>query len=375
MTLSNEDLQSEFQSKITQVRQLLSEKKLDAMLLQRVSSIAWATCGGDVHINTAASDGAAALLITPTEKYVLTNNIEAARLEREEGLGEQGWNFEISPWYGSENRLAALIINIIKGKKVGNDGLFTEGVDLSAEMAWLRSQLTKQETERFRILGALCAESMHDAIQAVRPGMTEFQIAGLLAQAAESRGVQAVVNLVGTDERIFNYRHAIPTAKELQRYAMLVLCGRKWGLICSITRLVHFGPLSDEIAAKSKAVAEIDAAMVAATRPGNTLMDVFKKTQQMYAQQGYADEWQHHHQGGLAGYESREITATPATKQPILTGQAFAWNPSIRGAKSEDTILVGEKSNEILTVIEGWPTIEVKAGNEIMHRPAILVEE
>ena len=40
----------------------------------------------------------------------------------------------------------------------------------------------------------------------------------------------------------------------------------------------------------------------------------------------------------LAGYEAREITATPTTDQPILMGQAFAWNPSIKGAKSEDTI-------------------------------------
>jgi Xaa-Pro dipeptidase len=73
------------------------------------------------------------------------------------------------------------------------------------------------------------------------------------------------------------------------------------------------------------------------------------------AVQGYADEWQRHHQGGPAGYEPREYVATPETLDPVGVGQVFAWNPSITGTKSEDTILVGEDGNEILTQIAGWP--------------------
>jgi antitoxin VapB len=362
--------QAEFGIKTTRVRQLLAEKGLDALLLQRFSSIAWATCGADVHINTASSEGACALLITPDRQYLLTNTIEAARLEKEEGLGEQGWHFEVTPWYSAENRLSELI----KGKRIGCDGLYTNGQDLSAELALLRAQLTEPEQERFRVLGKLCAESMDEAVRKVKPGMTEFQIAGLLSGAAESRGAQAVVDLIGTDERIFQYRHAIPTDKKQARYAMLVLCGRKWGLICSITRLVHFGPLPEEVELKMNAVAEVDAAMIAATRPGSALNSVFAEAQRAYAAQGYPDEWQLHHQGGLAGYEPREITATPDTRQPVFLGQAFAWNPSIKGAKSEDTILVGAQKNEIITAIEGWPMIEVKLGNAVFQRPAILVK-
>jgi antitoxin VapB len=369
--MNRDNQRAELEIKTARIHELLSEKGLDALLLQRVSSIAWATCGADVHINTAASDGACALLITPSEKFVVSNNIEASRLGQEEGLAEQGWNFVTSTWYENESQLAGLV----KGKKVGHDGLFAGEVDLSTELAWLRSQLTQPEEERFRTLGRLCAESMNEAIQAVCPGMTEFQIAGLLAGAAESRGAQAVVNLVGTDERIFEYRHAIPTEKELRRYAMLVLCGRKWGLICSITRMVHFGPLPEEIERKMKAAAAVDAAMIAATRPGNTLNGVFKEAQRAYAQQGYPDEWQRHHQGGLAGYESREITATPTTHHSILMGQAFAWNPTIKGAKSEDTILVGQQSNEIITAIESWPMIEAEAEGKFFQRPAVWVRD
>ena len=57
----------------------------------------------------------------------------------------------------------------------------------------------------------------------------------------------------------------------------------------------------------------------------------------------------------------------------VAAGQAYAWNPSITGMKSEDTILVGEQGNEVLTAIEGWPMLTVElAGGEKWLRPAVL---
>jgi antitoxin VapB len=153
---------------------------------------------------------------------------------------------------------------------------------------------------------------------------------------------------------------------------MMILCGRKWGLICSLTRLIHFGPLPDEIRRKSEAIAQIDAEMISASRPGSTIGDVFKTAQAAYATVGYPNEWQNHHQGGLAGYAPREVIATPLSNQPILAGQVFAWNPSITGGKSEDTIWVGEQSNEILTELTEWPAISIQIGNQMVKRPAIL---
>jgi Xaa-Pro aminopeptidase len=67
------------------------------------------------------------------------------------------------------------------------------------------------------VLGRLCAEAMNSAVQAVRPGQTEYQIAGLLAHEAESRGLQAIANLIATDEHIFAFRHPLLTKKKLER--------------------------------------------------------------------------------------------------------------------------------------------------------------
>jgi antitoxin VapB len=219
---------------------------------------------------------------------------------------------------------------------------------------------------------------MDAAVRAVSPGQSEYQIAGLLAQEAECRGVQATVILVAADERIFNYRHPIPTGKKLERYAMLVLCGQRQGLVCSLTRLVHFGPLPDELRRRAAAVAQVDATFIAATRPGRLLGQIFRDGVAAYAQAGFPDEWRLHHQGGPAGYEPREIVANPDSADNVSTGQVYAWNPSITGTKSEDTILVGENGNEILTAIPGWPSLAVPvvgdfaSGGQMIERPAIL---
>jgi antitoxin VapB len=205
---------------------------------------------------------------------------------------------------------------------------------------------------------------MDRAVRAVRPGQSEYEIAGLLAYETERRGVQCIVNLVATDERISSFRHPLPTGKKMERYAMLVQCGRRRGMVGSCTRLVHFGRVPDDLRRKSEAVAKIDAVFISATRPGRTLGEVFERARATYAETGYANEWRLHHQGGPVGYEAREAIAVPGLTDVVQVGQPYAWNPSITGTKCEDTILVGASGNEVLTEIPGWPTIAVTLPGE-----------
>jgi len=362
---------NEFEIKQNYIRALLAEKNLDALWLQRVSSFAWATCGGAAYINTATTTGAATLLITPNARYVLTNNIEAARLEKEQQLGAQGWEFRTAYWHAANPAIAELT----RGLRLGSDFPAPNATDLSNEMARLRAHLTPEEGERFGALGKLGAAAMDAAIRSVRPGQTEFEIAARLAQETEARGAQAIVNLIATDERIFAYRHPLPTAKKLSKYAMLVLVARKWGLCCSITRLVHFGKLPDELRRKMDACARIDATFIAATRPGAQLRDVFQRAVDAYTATGFANEWHLHHQGGAAGYEPREYLGNLNSNDVVAVGQTYAWNPSITGTKSEDTILVGEQNNEVITAIPGWQTLSVTIDGQTIPRPAILEVE
>ena len=359
---------TEFDAKQMRIAALLAAHNLDTLLIQRVSSFAWATCGAASYVNTAVANGSASLLITPTNRYVITDNIEATRLQQEEQLEAQGWEFHTTPWYETNEAIAQLT----HGLKLAADQPYPGAVDLSTEVARLRANLTPEEGDRFRRLSQLCANSMDDAIRRVRPGLTEHEIAAMLAHATQTRGAQPIVNLIATDERIFRFRHPLPTGKPLDRYAMLILCGRKWGLVCSITRLVYFGRLPAELRRKAEAVAHIDAAFIAATRPGQVLGDIFRGAAEVYRETGFPDEWRLHHQGGSAGYEPREFIATPTSTEQVTAGQAYAWNPSITGTKSEDTILVGPNGNEIITEIAGWPMLSINIDRQTIQRPAIL---
>lgn len=358
----------EFRVKQEAIYHLLQSNGLEALLLRRVSSFAWATCGGKSYVNTAVAEGIATLLVTPSGLHLITDSIEAPRLEKEQKLKEQGWEFHVHLWHEQQE----IVSRLTGGLKLGADVAYPGAVDLSSELARLRGRLTPEEGERFRDLGRLCAEAMNAAIRAVQPGQSEFEIAALLDFETERRGVQPIVNLIATDERIFAYRHPLPTGKILDRYAMLVMCGRRDGLICSVTRLVHFGRLPDELRRKAGATARVDAAFITNTRPGRTMGEIFQIAVESYAEVGFPQEWHLHHQGGLAAYEPREVVAVPGSRDSVVSGQVYAWNPSITGTKSEDSILVGAQDNEILTRIADWPTLPVSVSGREIERPAIL---
>ena len=363
--------ESEFQTKINRLRKLLVQHQVDGILLRRTSSFAWATCGAASYVNTASTEGAASLLVTQDHLFLITNNIEAPRLEQEEGLTRQGWQMSISSW---ENPLAELQ-NCTSGMRLVSDVCFEDAKEIAGEISRLRSQLMPQEQQRFRELGSQCSQAISSAGRSIEPGMSEFQIAAIISEKSQKLGIQPIVNLVATDDRIKHFRHPLPTNKFLDKYAMLVLSGRSQGLVCSVTRLVHFGRVPDELQQRILATAEVNAAMIGASKPGVQLAAVLEDGKKAYARTGFAEEWRNHHQGGVAGYESREYLATSESKDVIGKGQALAWNPSIAGAKMEDTILVGEDEIENLTYDADWPTIALETlGTGITVQCALALE-
>lgn len=361
-------MNNELEHKLNRISALLTAHELDALLVQRISNFAWLTGGAASYINTADLLGVASLLITPNVRYLITNNIEAPRFRQEEGLEEQGWSFQVGQWYQSNQ----IIQDLTRGLRLGSDGFYPAKSDLSAELAAARITLTEPEQERFRALSQGCAQAMDTAIRSLSPGMSEYEIAAVLGSEAQKRGILPIVNLIATDGRVYAFRHPLPTAKKLENYAMLVLCGRKDGLVASITRFVHFGALPEDLRRKAQAVAQIDAIYITETTPGRSLGEIFSIAQAAYEQQSYAKEWQLHHQGGPAGYLPREIVATPNAGLTVDVGQAYAWNPSITGTKSEDTILITEQGFEVMTEIDSWPVTPVDLGGRTILRPGIL---
>jgi antitoxin VapB len=155
---------------------------------------------------------------------------------------------------------------------------------------------------------------------------------------------------------------------------MLNLCSRKWGLAISITRFVHFGELPADLAARFKSAAQVNAALLDATRVGATSAKFFSVAQSAYAAEGFPGEEKFHHQGGPTGYGEREWVATPDGTQTVVNNQAFAWNPSIRGAKAEDTVILRDGKIEWLTATPSLPVIEASVNGVIYPSAGVVVK-
>ena len=347
----------------------MKKQGLGAVLLGSTAGFAWYTAGGQNHVSTASEKGVARVLVTPERDYLLANNIEMPRLLAEEvpeGL------FEVieHPWFDEGFAVEAL------GKVMPLDGIASDDAfggtsQLPSDFVELRYSLIPDEVVRYKWLGRHVSEVLEAACALMKAGMTELRVAGQISRLCYGFGIIPVVVLVAADERISRFRHPIPTEKEVERCAMLVLCGKKGGLICSATRLVHLGPVPEELKRKHRAVCEVDATFILGTVEGADVGELFRRAQETYTRHGYPDEWKLHHQGGATGYATRDFKVTGSTKRKVLKNQAFAWNPSITGTKSEGTIVATDDGPEIITAAIAAPTISIEVGGEVIHRPAI----
>ncbi len=350
----------EINRKHERLRALLASHGAQALLLTQTRNLAWFTAGADASIPVDSDAGAWSALVTAGRRDIVTTNIELTRLRAEEGFERLGFGYVEYPWH------AAL-------PATPPETMVDTEPQVAAALLQLRLVLDAAEQERCRRLGAETAAAIDEAIRAARPGDSEFEIAARLDAACRKRGGLAVVNLVATDERIAQFRHPLATQRRMERLVMIVVCNRKWGLVVSATRLAHAGPLPADLRAKAQKVAEIDAAVMVATRPERSHAAVFQELQAAYAAQGEAEQWRFHHQGGPAGYNAREFIVTPDDESLVQAGSAYAWNPSVVGCKSEDTILVGDDGFEIVSDAgANWPMIAVEVAGQTVLRPGIL---
>jgi len=361
---------SESAEKQRRIDAFLDRGGYDAVLLARLENFSWFGCGADCHVNLAQETGVGALLVRRDRKTLITNNVERPRLLEEE-LAGQGFQEHVSLW--AEDALAPAVARLAPGEKVAADIPLPGVTACPDEIAPLRYSLTPEEVERCRAVGADVGAAIGAACMDLEPGMAEHEAAAALAGQHFRRGLTPIVVLVAADERLLKYRHPIPTDNTIERTVMLVVCARRCGLVVSATRIVSFGPVGAELRKKHDAVAHVDAAFISATRTGARIGDVFKAGLDAYAAQGFAVEWKLHHQGGPAGYLPREYRATVDTDDEVLPNQAFAWNPSIAGTKSEDTIIATAEGPEIISASPGFPTVEASAGGLTLKRADILV--
>ena len=310
------------------------------------ADVRWLLCGRGRPVS--AGSPAYRVVVSPESAEVRFKDIEGLRVAAEERFEEIGYTPVPERWY--ERPAAA-----------------PPPPDLRA----LRRGLAPEELARYRVAGAEVAGVFVDILAGLRPDQRELEVAGALAGALVARGFTAPVVLVGGERRAPVYRHPLPTEVPLGRFALLAVTAERDGLHTSMTRIVSFGDPPPGLVECVRISAEVDAAVLGASRPGRTLGELFTVLQAAYARAGLPEEWRHHHQGGIAGYLGREVFATPGDETELPPACALAWNPSVAGGgKSEDTALVTADGVEIITRTPGLAEIATAAG---LSRPGVVV--
>jgi Xaa-Pro aminopeptidase len=374
-------MDTEIKTKLARLSEFLDRHKLDGVFLSHRANFAWITGGKNNYIPNNSSNGVASILATVDSRICFTNTIEGPRF-RDEELAGTGIEVVTYPWEDSKAGTKKLR-ELIAGRKIAADP--TDGGDfdrlgaglvaLPGDFSQLRWTLTEGEIARYREGGKRTSAALEAAARKVERNMTEFEIAALIDFEVNSREMVPVVTLVAADDRVRKFRHPIATENRVRKYCMLVTCANFGGLISNMTRFVSFEPLSDEIKKKQQAVCNMDVAVNLATKPGKTLGEMFRVIEKAYAENGFPGEQKLHHQGGSTGYAGREAFADPSSTIKVLENQAFAWNPSITGVKSEDTILCTGKGIEFITTVsKDWPKVRGAAGGQAVERADILVK-
>ena len=361
---------NELKEKEQRVRDFLRSKGLKALLLKRQTNFSWMTCGGLNLVGIATELGATSLLITEDAKFVISNNIEAPRMIEEEGLEKQGFTLKTFSWY--EDREISTLKELAGEGPVGCDVHFPNTVMLAEEIAQLRYSLTPAERERYRWLGERVSWALEKTMRDTRRGEKESEVVGRLCREIWKDRIDPVGLMAAADERMFRFRHPIPSEKRVEKYLMVSINARKWGLVVCLTRFVHFGKLPAPLKEKYEANVFVDCTLMAHTRPGILAREVLQIGIEAYRAKGYPEEWQLHHQGGPIGYVPRDYRVNFKTPDLIQEYQGFAWNPSITGTKSEDTILATKKGPEMITHPIQYPTVSMTVAGISFTRPAIL---
>jgi antitoxin VapB len=366
-----EQVLADVQVKEGRVRAFLEQEGLDALVLGRQDNFAWMTCGGDSRVITTSEIGFAYLVLTHDRKWLVSQSMDGQRFLDEHVPG-QGYDLVTLYWH--EGSPEDRVLQLTRGQKVGADVALPGARQYGSEIVDLHYPLTDLEIKRCRWIGRTANRILAGVARALRPGVTEDEVAAQLLYEYALAGMTIDVLIVGFDDRVRRYRHPMPTDNALQRYALLHPAARRWGLHANVTRLAHIGQPTTEIRRATDAVATLGARVAATLAPGVRFADVLAEEKRTYAELGYPDEWNYHFQGGITGYTLADPARCLDPEARAVERQAYDYFVTVTGAKFEELMLLTENGVELASLGPGWPTraIQTRAGEVTLSDVLIL---
>ncbi|MEQ1765369.1 MAG: M24 family metallopeptidase [Pyrinomonadaceae bacterium] len=366
---------SELDIKAERLLAVMDSYGCNGVLLNGQHNFAWITGGANNGVDQSRDNGVGSILITRSgERFLLANKIEMPRLLSEEVSAAEfepvdySWQDEKS----SSEWLIGLASDLATGSVVTDIVLHSSTPAVDGSISKIRRSLTGSEIDRFKDLGRDAAAALDEVFDQIVPAQTELEIASVMRSELDRHGIRSVVTLVAADDRIAKYRHPVPTSHRFEKAVMLVTCARRYGLIVSLTRIAAIGVASAELLERTEVTAFVNASLLHATQEGITGRELYDTAVRAYGAAGFPDEIDKHHQGGAAGYRTREWVAHPNSTDVVETDQAFAWNPSITGTKVEETVILIGGRCKVITASPRFPSIATTIDGFEYRSPGIL---
>ena len=230
----------------------------------------------------------------------------------------------------------------------------------------LRIIKDEQELQLMRESSRINDAVLQSAVNQLREGMTEKELAAIIAAGYEAAGCdgQSFGTIAAFGANAADPHHMTDNTPLRRGDAVLIDMGAKWQGYCSdMTRTCFFGEVSDKQREVYEIVREAFEKAKATVRAGVRFCDIDAAARDHITAAGYGEYFTHRlgHCIGLEDHEPQDVSSV--NTNTVSAGMVFSIEPGIYlpgafGVRIEDLVIVTEDGYECLNAL---PTVlEVK---------------
>lgn len=219
----------------------------------------------------------------------------------------------------------------------------------------LRARKTAKEFDLLKMNALIADGAQAAAAAAIKPGITEKQVAEAIKNHFLSNGARPAFDIVGASENgAFPHHHTSDRILKEGDAIVVDLGGFRDGYPSDITRMVHIGEPSEEYKKVHAIVEQAVQAALQAAKPGVKAKDVDAAARNVITEAGYGEYFTHRTGHGL-GIEIHEPPYITASNDQILEeGMVFSIEPGIYlpnkfGVRLEEIVFLRADGPEILS--------------------------
>lgn len=215
-----------------------------------------------------------------------------------------------------------------------------------------------KDDDEYRCLKAnalIADKAMQTGWAAMKPGMSELEVAGVIRESFSGQGAQPLFTIVGAGGNgAFPHHHTGDTKLASGDAVVMDIGGGMEGYSSDITRMAVLGEPPEGYEEVHQIVEAAVQAAMAAARPGVKAKDVDAAARGVIADAGYGEYFVHRLGHGL-GVEIHEQPYLTSVSETVLqAGMVFSIEPGIYlpgrfGLRLEDIVILREDGPEIFS--------------------------